>query len=305
VATFGIAADAKRVIAAANPGTREAVRATLRLEFARQPETGRSVLVASEQEPPLRVVRAFELEDGAALIHLHNVSGGLLGGDQLALSVKAGAESCVQITTTGATRIYRPRAADAATTQTNEIVVGENALVEYLADPIIPYAGARFSQRTAIRLERGAGLFWWEIVTAGREARGEVFAYHTVELRTDVIAAGRLVAAERARVEPRKRDVSVVARMGEFRTWATFYICCAGVDTKRWLELEAGLREIAALWSARSEALWGVSALVTDGVVVRCLARNGREVLAGLQAMWKTAKWKLYGRAAMVPRKVN
>jgi urease accessory protein len=126
-----------------------------------------------------------------------------------------------------------------------------------------------------------------------------------VELRTEVISAGRLVAAERARIEPRKRDVSMLARMGEFRTWATFYICRAGVDTKRWLELESELREKAGLWSARSEALWGVSALVADGVVVRCLARSGRDVLAGLQAMWKTAQWQLYGRAVIVPRKVN
>jgi hypothetical protein len=51
--------------------------------------------------------------------------------------------------------------------------------------------------------------------------------------------------------------------------------------------------------------LWGASALVRDGVVVRCLARGGREVTAGLQEMWKTAKWTLYGRAAIVPRKVS
>ena len=30
------------------------------------------------------MVRAFPLEDGAALVHLHNVSGGLLGGDRSA-----------------------------------------------------------------------------------------------------------------------------------------------------------------------------------------------------------------------------
>jgi len=250
-------------------------------------------------------VRAFALEDGGALAHLHNVSGGLLGGDQLALSVHAGAGSNVQITTTGATRIYRPRATAATTLQTTEIVVGESALVEYLPDAIIPYAGARFSQRTDIRLEKGAGFFGWEILAAGREARGEIFEYESVDLRSDLTVAGKLVAAERVRLEPGRRKMPLLARMGEFRTWATFYICRAGVDASRWLALEAELREIAAMSSSRAEALWGVSALVSDGVVVRCVARSGREVMPGLQAMWKAAKWKLYRRAAVMPRKVN
>jgi urease accessory protein len=284
---------------------RDAVRAALRLSFAFDPWAGRTVLSASEQQPPLRVVRAFALEDGGALVHLHNVSGGLLGGDQLALSVHAGAGSNVQITSTGATRIYRPRATDGITLQTNEIVVGENALVEYLPDMIIPYAGARFSQRTTIRLEYGAGFFGWEILAAGREARGEIFEYESVDLGSDLTVSGKLVAAERVRLEPGQRRMRVLARMGEYRTWGTFYICRAGLDAALWLSLEAELREIGAMWNSRAEALWGVSALVSDGVVVRCVARSGREVMAALQATWKAAKWKLYGRPAVMPRKVN
>jgi hypothetical protein len=64
---------------AAKPGgfAHECVRASLQLEFERD-VTGRTLLAASRQEPPLRVVRAFGAEDGAALVHLHNVSGGLL-----------------------------------------------------------------------------------------------------------------------------------------------------------------------------------------------------------------------------------
>jgi urease accessory protein len=307
VATLSVA-ESERLVAApsgASFGARGTVRAELRLDFERNSVTGRTALTASKQEPPLRVVRAFAQEDGGALVHLHNVSGGLLGGDELALSVRAGAESRVQITTTGATRIYRARAAESMTIQRNEIVIGEHALVEYLPDAIIPYSGARFSQRTAIRLERGAGLFWWEILAAGREARGEIFEYECVELTTDLTVEGKLVAAERVRLEPGKRRIASLPRMGEFRTWATLYVCRAGVDAARWLEVERELREIAAELSLKSGALWGVSTLVRDGVGVRCLARSGREVLAGLQEFWKAAKWKLYGRATIVPRKMN
>jgi urease accessory protein len=281
------------------------VHAGLRLEFERDDVTRQTVLVASHQEPPLRVVRAFPQEDGAALVHLHNVSGGLLGGDRLALTVSVGAGAVVQITTTGATRIYRPRAGATATTQSNEITVGEGGLLEYLPDAVIPFARARFSQRTEIRLAADAGLFWWEILAAGREARGEIFEYESVELKTDLSAGGRLIALERVRLEPRSRGLSSSARLGAYRTWATFYICRVGVGAAEWLEIESELREILELLNRREDALWGISTLTAHGLVLRCLAKRGRDVVMGLQEVWRAAKWRLYGREAVMPRKVN
>jgi urease accessory protein len=281
------------------------VQASLRLELKREEITGRTVLASSHQDPPLKVVRAFTLEDGAALVHLHNVSGGLLGGDDLSLSVRAGTGASVQLTTTGATRIYRPRKDAVTTVQQNEITVGENALLEYLPDAIIPFAGARFSQRTSIELASGAGLFWWEIFAPGREARGEIFEYEFLESKTDVVAAGRPLAADRIRLEPKKYPVSSLARIGPYRYWSTFYICRVGLSSNDWLAAEQRLREVAAQLARPGETLWGASTLVEHGLVARCLACHGRDVLPGLHAMWRAAKMHLYGREATPPRKVN
>lgn len=293
--------DTQRQIISALPR----VEASLALDFARDAATGRTVLSASVQEPPLRVVRAFALDDGSALAHLHNVSGGLLGGDRLSLAVNAGAGTSVQLTTTGATRIYRARKNAPFTMQTNEIRVGENALIEYVPDAIIPFAGARFAQRTRIDLGPGAGLFWWEVIAPGREASGEVFAYEHIEMRTDVTANGRLIAAESIRLDPRNSALRSTARLGEYRYWATFYICRVGLDAAAWLAAEAHLREKARELNRPGETLWGVSALLADGLVVRGLAIRGRDALGGLHALWDAAKRRLYGRAAVPPRKVH
>jgi|SRR5450432_1627824 urease accessory protein len=281
------------------------VVASLRLDFEREALSGQTLLAASHQEPPLKVVRAFAVEDGAALAHLHNVSGGLLGGDRLELAVNVGAGAQVQLTTTGATRIYRPRVEALAAAQSNEITVGENGLLEYLPDAVIPFAGARFSQRTLIRLAAGAGLFWWEILAPGREARGEVFEYESVEFGTDLVAGGRLVAAERVRLEPQKRGLTSLGRLGAYRTWATFYICRVGVRAAEWIEIERELRAMFGSLGRREDVLWGVSTLTAHGLVVRSASRRGRDVLQGLQEVWRVAKWRLYGRGAILPRKVN
>jgi urease accessory protein len=285
------------------PQRASGIEASLELDFEVDLARNRTLLASSRQQAPLKVVRAFALEDGSALAHLHNVSGGLLGGDRLELQARIGAGASAQLTTTGATRVYRPRAEAPDATQQNHVRVGENALLEYVPDPIIPFAGARFRQQTSIHLAQGAGLFWWEILAPGREARGEVFAYERMELKMDIWAANRLIAAESVCLEPRMHMLSSLAHMGEYRYWATFYICRAGADARTWLNAEQSLREVAS--TLPGEARWGISALVGEGLVIRCLARQSRWVVAGLRELWSTAKHLLYGREAIPPRKVN
>jgi urease accessory protein len=290
---------------ASEPCAPPRLQALLTLDFARDEFVGHTVLVASRQEPPLKVVRAFAVQDGAALAHLHNVSGGLLGGDHLALKVNVAAGARVQLTTTGATRIYRPRREALPTTQSNEFTVNEGALLEYVPDAIIPFAGARFSQASTIHLAQGAGLFWWEILAPGREARGESFAYDCIEMKTDVIALGQPIASERVRIEPRGRSTQSFGRLGPYRTWATFCIARVGPSAAEWLALEHELREQAMPLTKHGDTLWAISMLPAHGLMVRCVAVYGRHVLPGLQTLWQAAKQRLYRRDAVPPRKVN
>lgn len=289
----------------AQPAIPHPAGSLLRLCFADDVATGCTVLSESSCEPPLKVVRAFTQADGAALIHLHNVSGGLLGDDRLSLSVRLRENAKVQLTTTGATRIYRAREGAGPAIQTTDISLAGNAFLEYLPDPIIPFEGARYSQRTTIQLAPGAGLFWWEILAPGREAHGELFAYDSVEMNADVSAPGRLIASERVRLEPQKHPLSSPARLGLYQYWATFYICRVGLDAAVWLALEGNLREVAGQFTRPGDSLWGISTIVDHGLVCRGVALRGRDVLFGLHQLWRAAKFALYGTEAVPPRKVN
>jgi urease accessory protein len=281
------------------------VNASLHLDFEFDRTFGCTFLRENVQEAPLKVVRAFPVGNGSALVHLHNVSGGLLGGDRLATSVKVGERASAQLTTTGATRIYRARIAAAPAMVTTNITVGQDGCLEYLPDPIIPYAGSCFSQRTTIHLGSGAGLFWWEVLAPGREAGGELFEYELAEMRTDIYALGRTVAIERVRVEPARCAPTSPARLGHYRYWSTFYICRVGLKPGPWLALEEQLRQVAQGFSPASDARWGISILVAHGIVCRCVSVRGRDALTGLHALWRAAKLALYGSEAIPPRKVN
>jgi len=265
---------------------------------------GQTVLNVVEQTAPLKVVRAFRQESGAALLHLHNVSGGILGGDRLDYHIDLGADTEAQVTTTSATRVYRRRAQTPPAVQSTTIRVGSGALLELLPDPVIPFAGSAYRQETHITLDDRAGLFWWELLAPGRIARGEVFEYDSLELLTSIYAADRPIALEHSLLEPKQRPLTSAVRLGGNLYFATFIVCKTDVLPDRWLALEGQLRLLAGELSAVPGMIWGVSTLPACGLVVRGMGAQGRSLTSGLLGFWQAARQVLYGRAAVPPRKI-
>lgn len=280
------------------------VHGRLRLQFAHDPLTQRTQLATCEQQQPLQVIRAFPLTYGGVLVHLHNLSGGILGGDLLTLEIEVGADAYAQLTSTSATRLYRCRPTAPTAKQTMSVQVHNDGLLEYVPDPLIPFAGARYQQQTQIELADGAGLFWWETLAPGRTARGECFAYDLLQLEYTITANGKPLAIERSKLIPQQQTMPSLARLGPYRYMGSFYICRVGLAAARWLQLEQQLNELAYQLSRPSEIIWGVSTLVAHGLVVRVVSCEGREIAPGLHAFWREAKQELYGQLASPPRKI-
>lgn len=257
-----------------------------------------------EQEPPLRVVHAFPQAGGSTLLHLHNLSGGVLGGDQLSLDIELAPAARVQLTTTGATRIYRSKSDTLTAQQTSTIRVGAGGLLEYLPDQLIPFAGSRYQQNTRIELGQDAGLFWWETLAPGRLARDECFAYDLLQIETTLLAVGLPIASERFKLEPKHTPLISAARLGHFRYHTSFFICRVGLPALKWHQLEQTLAELAQRSTQPDEIVWGVSTLVAHGLLVRAVSKRGYDIAPGLLAFWQEAKRALYAEEAVPPRKI-
>ncbi|MDQ3249448.1 MAG: urease accessory protein UreD [Chloroflexota bacterium] len=263
-----------------------------------------TILRVPLQTPPLRVVRGFTGADGMRLAHIHNLSGGVLGGDHLWVETVVGPGAAAQITSTGATRLYRRRANGGSAQQRTNIRVEMGGLLEYLPDVIIPYADACYQQTTCIELAADAGLFYWEVVAPGREASGELFQYHRLRLDLDIVAAGQLVALERVQLEPKLRPLTSPARLGPYRYFGTFYVCRVNTPPPVWLQLEARLTHLADQLNTPGEVIWGVSTLPAHGLAVRVASRSSRLIVGSLPQFWQLAKRDLYQVDAVLPRKV-
>jgi urease accessory protein len=267
-------------------------------------DTGGTMLRVKQQQPPWRVVRGFRAPSGETLAHVHNVSGGILDTDSLSWQLDVGPRAQAQVTSTGATRVYRSRSAENRASQSIRVCIASDAYLEYLPDQLIPFAGSRFDQTARIEMERGASLIWWDRVAPGREASDEIFRFVELTSQFELIADGQPVAIERWTVTPLTQREDSIARLGPFRHFASCYVCRAGEPAAYWKTFETQMQIVADQLSS-SEILWGVTSLKAHGLAIRGVAIGGRALASGLVEFWKAAKWILCGRVATLPRKVH
>lgn len=232
------------------------------------------------QDPPWKVVRAF-----GNLVHLHNVSGGILAGDRLSLQVDALAP--MLITTTGATRLYRHRPGADDSAQSMNFSIGEGSMLEYLPDPLIPFAGSRHSQRTSFSLGRQATLIWWEVLA-------HTFAFERLQISSAIDICGKPALREDFVLEPAKRPLENAVRMSNSTHLSSFYVLKEGRTSAFWRDMEHELRMAVP-------ENWGISTLASGGVIARALGRN---FACDLAALRNTASLLLTGNPAPPPRKV-
>jgi urease accessory protein len=237
-----------------------------------------SGLKVLRQDPPWKVIRAF-----GPLVHLHNVSGGILAGDRLSLNVEV--QAPMLITTTGATRLYRHRQGADDSEQQLNFSVGEGALLEYLPDPLIPFANSRHSQRTRFSLGRNAALIAWDVLAC-------TFAFERLQISNAIDICGKPGLREDFLLEPAIRPLSSLARMGSSTHLSSFNVFAEGKTSAFWSIMAAELRKIAP-------ETCGVST-VPSGVAVRMLSHSP----ALLHTLRNQASLLLIGKSAVPPRKV-
>ena len=150
----------------------------LRLAFERRGD--RTVLADLFRQAPLLVQRALywdaEMPE-MACVFIISTSGGILQGDRYRIDVSLGAGARAHLTTQAANKIQEMDANYAA--QLQRIVLAEDAYLEYLPEPTIPYRRSRFITHTAITLPESATMLYAEILLPGRRYHrgGEIFDY--------------------------------------------------------------------------------------------------------------------------------
>jgi urease accessory protein len=219
------------------------------------------------------------VESGALLVHLVNPTAGFFDGDRLDLDVTAGQGSRMILSTPGASRVHRARGETSALCH-QHLRVERDAFLEWIPEPFIPQAGARYHQRTIIELEEDAGLFFFEWIAPGRVARGEVFAYDCLRWELDLKVAGQLVARERFELRPHDHSLAALRDRFPAAHCVTAYV--AGIPDDVWPSENLDLLGNDRIYLGHGPLLGNVRlvrALCADSLAARGLMSGLRELL--------------------------
>ncbi len=256
----------------------EAGRIQGRLELELAPREGVTRPARALAAPPVQLSRV-RYDDPRApgraaftLLHL----GGVLAGDRAHMRVELAPGAEAELQMAAATQVLQMPAGAAA--HTIELRLGAGSRLAWLAQPLILFAGARFSQSTYVTLAPGARLALLEVLVPGRLARGERYAFASYQSRLEVCdQAGRCLLAERALLEPGRLPLGVPGALADTPVLGSLYL----------LGDLPGADALAAMLHDPADPNLGVSALPNGaGVLVRALGAAPSQVHGRLMAIY-------------------
>jgi len=264
-------------------------RARLALEFERR--GARTVLARREHDGPLVVQKALHPE-GDAVCHaivLHPPSG-LVGGDELRLTVRAGEGAHALLTTPGAGKWYR--SAGRFARQEVHLDVGAGACVEWLPQENIVFDGALASLAWSATLAADARLVAWDIACLGRTASGEKFATGECRLDARVTREGRPLWIERGVVGAGSAVMHSPAGLAGFPVFGTLAVIAPEIAPE-WITAARACGPADTTFAAT--ALPGI-------LLVRYRGDSTEAARKHFTAVWHCLRRAVTGREPVEPR---
>ncbi len=260
-------------------------RGALSYTFERQ--GARTILTRSTCSSPWHYFPPAFLDDsGCAYTWLVNPSGGLVGGDYVAVAAQLRADTHVVMTSPSANRVYRSEGKSAE--QEIRLAVGSGARMEWLPEVTIPFAGSRFRQSIQIDLAPSATVVLWDAMASGRVARGERWAFASYENEIVIRTAAGAAAVERFLVTPD----SVGTMVKNWDYVGSLFVVGDSVELDRLATLEIKLGELCG--RQPRELLGGVSRPAVPGLAVKVVARSAPALADFLEAAWQNIREVLW-----------
>jgi urease accessory protein len=239
-----------------------------------------TVLAGCRFTLPLQVLTPLAFDGPALVVSMLNPTGAVLGGDHLTIDVHAGAGAHGLFTTPSATKVYRSDGP--VSVQDVEISVSPGAVVEWVPDHTIPFAGAAFRQRLRARVGAGATLVVLDAFAAGRVARGERWRFRLLESALEITDDDGWLLHDRFVLAGGERW----AELG-FTEGAPYFATIAVVSP---VPVDALASAVAAATGVIAGGRTGVGRLPRRGILVRCLAQTAPALGDTVRAVWDAVR---------------
>lgn len=265
-----------------------------RVELGFRADPGGTRLSGLYHRAPLRALFPSPTEPEMATAVLVTTSGGLVGGDRLAVEVTAEAGASAQVTAQAAEKVYRSTGATCCIDVALRAEAG--SWLEWLPQETILFDGARLARCTRIDGARDARVLAGELLVFGRHARGELVRHGSLSERWEIWQAGRLVWADALMLgDDLARALTAPACLaGAAAVATTVYL---GQESMSALALARDLTQAETACDMLT-----VATCVGGVVVVRWLGRDARALRDAFGRFWAAFRHRIGGFAERLPR---
>ena len=202
------------------------------------------------------------LDEDVLVVNVVNPTAGLFAGDRVQYRVRVESGAQVLLTAPSASRAHRIVEGDARMEQ--EFHVAQGGWLESWPEMFIPQSGARYRQRTTVRVEEGGETLLIEMIAPGRTASGEVFAFAELDWETELFVGDEKIARERYRLTPESPTLTALRARFPEAYYASIFVVSPRLrpESECWARLQA----------LQSDEVWiGCGALTRGGWTIRVL----------------------------------
>lgn len=206
----------------------------------------------------------------AAWVYASSYGGGLVGGDNLRLTISIGAGASAFVSSQASTKVYR--SPDRSSAEIAATVSAGGHLVLW-PDPVVCYAGSTFRQVQGVDLRGDGSLVLVETMTSGRRASGERWQFVEYANRITVRQDGRVVLFDATRLS--STDGDLTARLGRFDV-----LCTVAIVGRRFLESVRAITESIGSRpiERRADLLLSAAPIGKTGCLLRVVGRSTEQV---------------------------
>ncbi|PIC63940.1 urease accessory protein [Sporosarcina sp. P13] len=232
---------------------------------------------------------------GQACFFLINPGGGYVDGDRYRMEITLEEEAELILTTQSATKVYKTP--HTPVVQENIIHLKKDSILEYIPDALIAYREAKYKQNTVIQMERGATLFYSDILTPGWSPDGEWFQYDLLQLKNEIYLDGQLILFDHLKLQPLEDGVDGIGYLEGYTHLGSMIIISEQVTS------DVVQRLYDEVEKDFSDCKVGLSLMNEGGFTVRILAHSTQKIEELLASCSAFLRKEWYDRAPVALRK--
>lgn len=246
---------------------------------------GKTILKDVYFTAPYKIMTPFEKKDGGIQVMPLCASAGIMRGDcqEFEYQVEEGAN--LEILSQSFEKIHKMEGGSAA--RKIKIQTAPNSSLCYYPQPVIPFGGSAFDSDMEIRLaDESSRLFLLEIITCGRNAHEERFAYRRFSSKVRIYRDDHLIYRDNTRYEPEKMPMEGIGMYEGYSHMANIFLSVSAKKTEQQDQIWEILEE-------ETECEGGVTCLSQGDLAVRIFG-NRAQILQETAEKIKRVHFELF-----------